>query len=551
MIGVQVQPGERETVSEFFELFKTPWEFCREGAVYEVVVCTQEPFWREGTRLVIIFSGRPTAFDKKNAIAVKPVEGRTRVDGANGHLPLYGVAGTFPGRTNAELREEKSREPAAFFARQGDRLVLRAGYNLFEEAGLLLSKGQPAENAETPTLEMHIALLRNWITGAGIPLVEIPPVPEGHAFIACLTHDIDHPVLRNHWCDHTMFGFLYRATFGALIAVCRGRKPVKSLWRNWAAAGRLPFVRLGLAKDFWKEFDRYLEIDGEGGTYFVIPKRDYAGLPLNGNGAGGRACRYTILDVLPQLKNITAAGGEIGLHGIDAWQDAEAGRREQTEVTNVVGVSQAGVRMHWLYFDSNSPAILDQAGFGYDSTVGFNDAVGYRAGATQAYRPPGATRLLELPLHVMDTALFYPAHLNLDETAAEGRVWGMMDDVERFGGALTINWHDRSIAPERLWDGFYLKLVAELRRRGAWMPTGSQATAWFRKRRAASVEVKRLEGSRLQVKGCAPEGDQLPGLIIRIHKPGGHDPAEQGGGSRKSEFVDVALETKSELSIAI
>ena len=134
-------------------------------------------------------------------------------------------------------------------------------------------------------------------------------------------------------------------------------------------------------------------------------------------------------------------------------------------------MAELGVRMHWLFFDENSPSVLDRAGFTYDSTVGYRETVGYRAGTTQAYAPPGVTNLLELPLHVMDTALFYPSYLNLGEEEAERVVSRLMDDAERFGGALTINWHDRSIAPERLWDDFYLKLLRELKSRGAWLPT--------------------------------------------------------------------------------
>src|SRR5205807_1333371 len=114
-------------------------------------------------------------------------------------------------------------------------------------------------------------LLRDWITRSGVPLVEIPPVPEGHKFIACLTHDIDHPVLRNHRFDHTMLGFLYRSTLGSAISVFRGKMHIRSLWKNWVAAVSLPFVHLGIAKDFWRDFDRYLEIEaGHGSTYFVI-----------------------------------------------------------------------------------------------------------------------------------------------------------------------------------------------------------------------------------------------------------------------------------------
>jgi hypothetical protein len=78
--------------------------------------------------------------------------------------------------------------------------------------------------------------------------------------------------------------------------------------------------------------------------------------------------------------------------------------------------------MHWLYWDENSPAQLEAAGFTYDSTGGFNGAVGYRAGTTQAFKPPMARRILELPLHVMDTALFYPYHMNLTQSEA----WNVM-----------------------------------------------------------------------------------------------------------------------------
>src|SRR5438876_5215843 len=106
-------------------------------------------------------------------------------------------------------------------------------------------------------MEMHIALLRDLITGCSISLVEIPPVPAGYSFTVCLTHDVDHVGIRNHKCDHTMFGFLYRATIGSVINVCKGRRSLRQLAANWAAAISLPLVHLGLAKDFWYQFDRY------------------------------------------------------------------------------------------------------------------------------------------------------------------------------------------------------------------------------------------------------------------------------------------------------
>src|SRR3989441_13235624 len=111
--------------------------------------------------------------------------------------------------------------------------------------------------------------------------------------------------------------------------------------------------------------------------------------------------------------------------------------------------------MHWLYFDDHSPVAPEKPGFSYDSTMGYNETVGYRAGTTQAFKPLQATRLLELPLHAMDTALFFPSHLNLSAKEAGKLVHAIIENAPQFGGVVTVNWHDRSIAPERLWDRFY------------------------------------------------------------------------------------------------
>ena len=54
----------------------------------------------------------------------------------------------------------------------------------------------------------------------------------------------------------------------------------------------------------------------------------------------------------------------------------------------------------------------------YDSTVGYNETIGYRAGTSQVFKHPDVDHLLELPLHIMDTALFYPSYMNLSDDQA-------------------------------------------------------------------------------------------------------------------------------------
>jgi hypothetical protein len=119
--------------------------------------------------------------------------------------------------------------------------------------------------------------------------------------------------------------------------------------------------------------------------------------------------------------------------------------------------------MHWLYFNEQSPMALEKAGATYDSTIGYNETVGYRAGTTQVYKPLEAERLLELPMHAMDTALFYLSYLGLSPWKASTRLRQMTDHVVQFGGCFTVNWHDRSLAPERFWVGCYLELIQDMK----------------------------------------------------------------------------------------
>jgi hypothetical protein len=365
-----------------------------------------------------------------------------------------------------------------------------------------------------------------------VRFVEIPPVPAAFSFTACLTHDVDHPEIRRHQFDHTALGFLRRAVVGSVAQVARGRMTLAGWAQNWWAAAKLPFVYLGWAEDFWRQTGRYLELErGLGSTFFVVPVKHTPGRSVNRPTAALRATQYEAADIARDLIAITEAGGEVGVHGIDAWLDADSGKQEAARVATAADKPVTGVRMHWLCFNEQSPVALEAAGFDYDSTVGYNECVGYRAGTLQVYRPAGVERLLELPLHVMDTALFYPAYLDLSAIGAESLVEGLLDDACQFGGVLTINWHDRSLAPERLWGGFYQWLLDRLRGEGAWCPTASQVVAWFRRRRSTRFEQVEVEAGEVRVRLTSPGAESgSPALRLRIHNAG------------KAGYVDVPFD---------
>jgi hypothetical protein len=120
----------------------------------------------------------------------------------------------------------------------------------------------------------------------------------------------------------------------------------------------------------------------------------------------------------------------------------------------------------------------------------------------------------------MDTALFFPGHLHLTPEKASKLVKTVVENAAKFGGVVTVNWHDRSIAPERLWGDFYVHLIDELKSEGAWIATAGDAVSWFRERRSASFENDTWKTSARGGKIASETGGQLPGLILRTYSIG-------------------------------
>jgi hypothetical protein len=503
VIGVIAKSADEPIASEFFELFKTPWEFFRSGRKYRVVLCCGESNLKEiPADVLLLYANEKTEFDTEQKIQIQSRQKQPTFSYAGKSLPIYDFGMKFAGGDFVTCADSIQNQK-----------IVRVGYDVFREVRFLLTEGQSEQNAPHPALDIHIAILRDLITGCGIPVMEIPPVPDGFSFMACLTHDVDHALLRRHMFDHTMLGFIYRATLGSAKEVIQGRMPAGNLWKNWVAAAKLPFVYSGLAQDPWLGFDRYTEIEnGKPSTFFFIPFERRPGSALNGSvveAPDSRGSRYDVSHVATRIPKLQSAGCEIGLHGIDAWSESSKGRVESERIAAFSGSGGGiGVRMHWLYWKENSPAELEAAGFSYDSTCGYNGAVGYRAGTSQVFKSPVASRILELPLHVMDTALFFPDRMNLSQSEAWKLITPLMEHAESNGGTLTLNWHDRSIAPERLWGDFYEDILHRLEERHPWFSTAAQAVSWFRKRRAAV-----FHGTKV----ISPEGDGLPNLRLRIH----------------------------------
>jgi hypothetical protein len=528
MIGVSASSTDLQTAEEFFELFKTPYERAVPTRKYRAVLSTDGRIDNLDADVCLVYGSQEEAVDREAGIAVEQVDGPADIRWGESTCPLYGRVAMFDTALGF-CALTPSGKAIDYRQHVGSRIVWRIGYDLFSEIRYLLTKGQPSSQASTPALELHIALLRHVLLESDVAFVEVPPRPHGYDFICCLTHDVDFFGVRRHKFDRTLAGFVARASLGTAIDLARGRRSPVEAARNWLALLSLPFVFLGLAPDFWCPFEDYARVEeGRRSTFFLVPFKGRPGVAPDGTVSATRAVPYQASEVRAEAKKAASRGNELAVHGIDAWRDADAGRAEIRELTSLTDRATAGVRMHWLYFVADSPRQLEAAGFDYDSTWGYNDAVGYRAGTSQVFRLPGSEKLLELPMSIMDSAMFYPGRMALTGREALQLCRAIVANARRFGGTVVINWHDRSLAPERLWGRRYQELLAEVEKDArAWFATAGEAVDWFRWRR--SIRFGDEVPGKVRIAASAPRTG-VPAARISVHRPA------SGGGASVEEL---------------
>jgi hypothetical protein len=275
-------------------------------------------------------------------------------------------------------------------------------------------------------------------------------------FRLALTHDVDDPL-----------AFLGRsaARLGRQLAADALARRDAGLAvrrvRSWAAMRRGDY-RL----DPYNTFDFLMAVSerhGVGSAFNFLATEEAS--PRNGS--------YTLDHpwIRALIAKIHRRGHEIGYHaGFDTYRDAprtseEFGRLRA--VASEVGVSQPawGGRQHYLRWENPSTwTNWERAGLDYDSTLGFAERVGFRAGTCHEFgtfhvRERRPLRLRERPLLVMDRTVF--DYMKLTPEAASQAVLDVARACRRVSGTLTLLWHNSTLmtAAQRRW---YETLAATL-----------------------------------------------------------------------------------------
>jgi hypothetical protein len=140
---------------------------------------------------------------------------------------------------------------------------------------------------------------------------------------------------------------------------------------------------------------------------------------------------------------------EMGVHpGYETLGSPERLQREVHILREVLGDHPLGGRQHYLRWCPDSWVDWEGCGLVYDSTVGYFERTGFRAGTCMPYRPwlfplNREARLIEIPLIVMDETL-----LTGSPVAPPHRCEAVLEHLPRcraVGGVFTLLWHNTNL----------------------------------------------------------------------------------------------------------
>ncbi len=283
-----------------------------------------------------------------------------------------------------------------------------------------------------PPEKPHAAMMMGWLENAlrsgGDALPRAPSPVSGVEHFVVSSHDVDFYFTNKR---HALLRLL--KNLGIAIRPYRSRSFLQS--NSKMLAKLIGGKRIG---DYLPALIAASEECGFHSTLFVVSQKMHRRDP-----------DYTLEELMPRLSEASGKNFCVALHGsYTSVVEAENLVSEASALARVTGTTPMGNRQHWLRFDRHDKLFeaVEKARLAFDSSLGFNDMVGFRNGASFAFPPydfknEKPHEFLEIPLVIMDGGLEAAARSLgtrpqkiADDLLAESRRWGW--------GGMSVLWHN-------------------------------------------------------------------------------------------------------------
>jgi len=310
-----------------------------------------------------------------------------------------------------------------------------------------------------------------------------PTWPNNKPYAVCLTHDVD--VISLH---------AFQSNLRRLKHISKTHRQQRLKQNLILSYESIDNIRKGLFNqtDPYHQFDYWLEIEKKidaRSTFFFSPEKVLTPHFTD--------CWYKyndkivfegeLISVGELMKEIHRRGWEIGLH--PSWNSSNSIselKYQKEQIEKVINSEIQSVRQHFLHFDQKiTPLVQSAAGFKYDSTIGFNDNIGFKSGTSYAYsqidlKSKKKLPIIEIPLTIQDGAMFHPKKgMRLDKITANEYVQLIKEKVSEVGGIITILWHPNSVDCQL--KETYEEILLLLKKDDPWFATVKQVGEWWEK----------------------------------------------------------------------
>jgi peptidoglycan/xylan/chitin deacetylase (PgdA/CDA1 family) len=248
-----------------------------------------------------------------------------------------------------------------------------------------------------------------------------------------ISHDVDHQTAWEHIRDGILVKFWLRNSFELLAGSISPKN-----YRDMLAE---------LISNRWQYVEPLMQFDNEHkvpATYFVGVNQ---GLGLSYSLSSASAC----------IQRIIQDGFEVGMHGI-CFDDLQGIQEEYARFRAVSGLSDFGIRMHYLRMGNHTLADLAKAGYAYDAST------------FQISGPSLMDGFVEFPLHIMDVRVLYQdsRYKTVSLQLAQEFTRKVIHQVNQAGlPYLTILFHDRYFCDAfSKWREWYIWTIEHLQEQG-------------------------------------------------------------------------------------
>ena len=314
--------------------------------------------------------------------------------------------------------------------------------------------------------ELLFDAVKNLHSMMNVPLVHTSFWPENTRFSVCLTHDVDEVKKTYQWITRPWNHVKKRNLQGLYQQFRSLQQKIRGLEPYWTFESlRETEEDLGVKSSLY-----FLN---ETGSVSILDKKTWRHV--------GRRYNWNERSVTELIKSFHSRGWEVGLHGsFHSYKDPEKIQEEKSALEQIIQDKIAGGRQHNLNLAiPETWKYQEAAGLVYDTTLGYNDCIGFRWGTCLPFRPWYHTErrmlnILEIPLIIEDLPFFRIQN-------RKKAFLHIAREVERHQGVLTLLWH-HSVMNEHEYPGWgeaYKHMIEYCKKRNAWITSAREIATWW------------------------------------------------------------------------